>query len=514
MNDARPPRVLLVDDQPANLLALEAVLGDLGLDLIRAASGEEALRHLLDADFAAVLLDVRMPGMNGFEVAKLARTRPRTRATPLVFITADDPDPDTVAEAYRLGAVDFLAKPLVAAAVRGKVAALADLYREKERARREGDQFRLLVQGTTDHAIFMLDQHGRVATWNAGAEGLKGYAAEDIVGRHFSTFYPTEAVDRGWPHELLRRAGADGRAEDEGWRVRKDGTTFWANVVITALRDEAGDLKGFSKVTRDLTERREREEALRRLNDDLERRVAERTAELTAAYAALRKKEVELTDFVENATVGLHWVGPDGTILWANRAELDLLGYAREEYVGRNVAEFHADPPVIADILQRLMRNEELHSYEARMRCKDGSIRWVLVSSNVLWRDGEFIHTRCFTRDITERKRLEEEFHEQQKHWRMALDSIGDAVIATNAGGEVTFLNPVAESLCGVPRGEAVGRPLRDVFRIVNERTRRPVPSPVEQVLATGQTVGLANHTVLIAPDGRETPIDDSAAPI
>src|SRR5688572_31556761 len=89
----------------------------------------------------------------------------------------------------------------------------------------------------------------------------------------------------------------------------------------------------------------------------------------------LRRSQRELTDFVENATVGLHWVGPDGTILWANRAELDLLGYTREEYVGRNIAEFHADRPVIDDMLCRLARGEELQSYEARLRCKDGSVR-------------------------------------------------------------------------------------------------------------------------------------------
>ena len=111
----------------------------------------------------------------------------------------------------------------------------------------------------------MLDPEGRVVTWNAGAERLKGYAAGEIVGQHFSRFYPPEAVARGWPAEELRRAAAEGRVEDEGWRVRKDGSRFWANVVITALRDESGTLRGFGKVTRDVTERRDAEENARRL---------------------------------------------------------------------------------------------------------------------------------------------------------------------------------------------------------------------------------------------------------
>src|SRR5581483_9338509 len=93
----------------------------------------------------------------------------------------------------------------------------------------------------------------------------------------------------------------------------------------------------------------------------------------------------ELRDFFENAVDGMHWVGPDGTILWANRAELELLGYRREEYIGHPIAEFHVDPPVIEEILRRLAAREEIHSYEARLRCKDGSIRHVLISSNVLW---------------------------------------------------------------------------------------------------------------------------------
>jgi PAS domain S-box-containing protein len=122
----------------------------------------------------------------------------------------------------------------------------------------------------------------------------------------------------------------------------------------------------------------------------------------------LRRSRQELRDFVENATVGLHWVGPDGTILWANRAEHELLGYTREEYVGHHIAEFHADGPVIEDILRRLAQKEELNSYEAQLRCKDGSFRHVLISSNVLWDGERFCHTQCFTRDITERKRLEE----------------------------------------------------------------------------------------------------------
>ena len=132
-----------------------------------------------------------------------------------------------------------------------------------------------------------------------------------------------------------------------------------------------------------------------------------REEDLRRREDALQEREQRFTDFAENATVGLHQVGPDGTILWANRAELRMLGYSAEEYIGKSIAAFHVDPEVIDDILTRLSCGEELHDYEARLRAKDGSIRYVLINSNVNSRDGRFINTRCFTRDITERKQFE-----------------------------------------------------------------------------------------------------------
>src|ERR1700761_2692930 len=137
------------------------------------------------------------------------------------------------------------------------VKAAKELHQSEER-------FKLLVESVRDYAIFMLDPHGYVLTWNAGAERFKGYRDTEIVGKHFSIFYPDEARQKGWPEYELKVATETGVLEDEGWRVRKDGSLFWANVVITAMRTAAGELVGFSKVTRDLTQRRAHEEELRR----------------------------------------------------------------------------------------------------------------------------------------------------------------------------------------------------------------------------------------------------------
>jgi PAS domain S-box-containing protein len=166
--------------------------------------------------------------------------------------------------------------------------------KRSERALRESEErFRLLVQGVQEYGIFQLDPSGNVISWNAGAARLMGYRAEEIIGKHFSVFYPQEDVQGGKPEHNLAEAIRAGQAEEEGWRIRKDGSPFWANVLLTALRDAQGNLRGFAKLTRDMTERREREEALQRAKELLELRVEQRAAVLTRVNEELRVEIAE-----------------------------------------------------------------------------------------------------------------------------------------------------------------------------------------------------------------------------
>ncbi|MEN3295746.1 MAG: hypothetical protein V7642_4999 [Burkholderiales bacterium] len=169
--------------------------------------------------------------------------------------------------------------------------------------------FRLMVESVKDYAIYMLDPGGHIMSWNAGAERFKGYRAEDIIGKHFSCFYKKDDLDRGAPATGLRIAIAEGRFEDEGWRVRQDGSQFWANVIITTLRDEKGQLRGFSKVTRDITERKKAREEILQLNAELEQRVRDRTAQIIAerkqAEEAILKANAQLEQRVRARTAEL-----------------------------------------------------------------------------------------------------------------------------------------------------------------------------------------------------------------
>jgi PAS domain S-box-containing protein len=157
----------------------------------------------------------------------------------------------------------------------------------------------------------------------------------------------------------------------------------------------------------------------------------------------------DFRDFAESSTIALHSVGHDGTILWVNQAELDMLGYTRNEYLGHNIAEFHADAPVIANMLARLLRGEVLCNYEARLRCKDGSIRHVQVSSSGLFENGKFVHTRCFTVDVTEKKTLETALRESERRLRETIDALPAAIYTTDARGRLTHFNKAAVEFAG-----------------------------------------------------------------
>ena len=244
--------------------------------------------------------------------------------------------------------------------------------------------YRLLVESVRDYAIFALDPTGRILSWNAGAERIKGYSAGEIIGQHFSIFYGPEDLATGKPDMELRVAERDGRIEDEGWRLRKDGTRFWASVVITALRGPNGELVGFAKVTRDLTTRRRAEDALR------------------ASEERFRVLVQSVKDY------GIFMLDPSGRVVSWNEGARRIKGYEAEEILGQHFSIFY--PPEVAasghpDHELQIARREGRYEEEGWRVRKDGTRFWANVIITALFGEGgNLIGFAKVTRDLTERR--------------------------------------------------------------------------------------------------------------
>jgi len=247
--------------------------------------------------------------------------------------------------------------------------------------------YQLLVESVQDYAIFALDPDGRVLSWNAGAQRLKGYTRDEIVGRHFSTFYPPDALAAGKPAWELETATREGRVEDEGWRVRKDGTLFWANVVITALRDQSGTLVGFAKVTRDLTARRDAEQSLR-----------ESEERFRLLVGSVKDYAIFMLD-------------PSGIVSSWNEGAERIKQYSAEEIIGRHFTTFYTPEDLAAGKteweLEVATREGGVEDKGWRVR-KDGTRFWAnVVITAVRDSKGALVGFAKVTRDLTERRRAE-----------------------------------------------------------------------------------------------------------
>ena len=291
---------------------------------------------------------------------------------------------------------------------------------------------RTIVESSRD-CIKTLALDGTLLSINEAASDILCIAdLSAVVGKLWIDFW--DGADRDAARAAVTAAASGGKGRFVG-HFPVAGEPRWWDVMVTPIRDEAGHPERLLAVSRDVTEQR-------------------------LALDKVRQSEARLATFLEDATVGLHRVGPDGTILWANRAELELLGYRADEYVGHHISRFHADQRVIEDILARLLRGERLQDFPARLVARDGSIRHVLIDSCVRWEDGKFIHTQCFTRDVTAARRAEAEIRASEERLRRLLSLMPVAVYTIDVEGRITFYNQHAVDLWGrePAQGEAAPR--------------------------------------------------------
>jgi PAS domain S-box-containing protein len=301
---------------------------------------------------------------------------------------------------------------------------LADALRESE------ERYRMLIDGIHDHAIFMMDPRGQILSWNAGAERIKGYKADEIIGHNFSCFFPPEDVKRGRPEQVLRSAAASGWHAEHGMRVRKDGTRFLAETTFTALRDASGALRGFSEFSHDLTE----------------------SKESGAKYRAL----------LEAAPDAMVVVNPKSQIVLLNLQAENQFGYQRDELVGQPVKNIIPDgfaERLIADgtrTAAEALAQQMGTGIELSARRKDGSRFPIEIMLSPL-ASPEGVLVTAAIRDISVRKAAEKHLMEMEGRYRGLLEAAPDPMVLVNQGGEIVLVNLQAEKVFGYRRDELVG---------------------------------------------------------
>lgn len=311
--------------------------------------------------------------------------------------------------------------------IAGYTCILRDVSARKTRElelRHSEERYRLMVASVRDYAIFMLDSTGHILTWNEGARRAKGYLPDEIIGKHFSIFYTAEDLATNKPERELKIATETGKYEEEGWRIRKDGSLFWANVVITALFNEQNNLVGFSKVTRDLTERQQNQEMLRRSEEQ---------------YRSLVE---QVTDY------GIFMLDEKGQIISWNEGARKINGYTAEEIIGKYFSIFYPEEDLLngkPSYELKVAREKGKYEEEGWRIRKDGSRFWANVVITAIYnREGLLIGYSKVTRDLTERKEAEKALRDSHDSYRMLANELR----ATNA--ELTYANQELEQFTSI----------------------------------------------------------------
>jgi PAS domain S-box-containing protein len=356
----------------------------------------------------------------------------------------------------------------------------------EEALRESEERYRMLLDGVREYAIFMMDPQGQIVSWNAGAERIKGYRAEEIIGQNFSRFFPPEDIERGRPEEVLRMTAASGRHEEQGIRVRKDGSRFLASLTFTALRDPNGNLRGFSEFSHDLSE----------------------SKESGAKYRGL----------LEAAPDAMVVVNQAGEIVLLNLQAEKQFGYHRDELVGQKVKNIIPEgfaERLLADGLRSVedaLAQQIGTGIELTGRRKDESEFPIEIMLSPL-ESAEGILVTAAIRDISVRKDAEEHLAQMEGRYRGLLEAAPDAIVVVNQVGEIVLLNVQVEKQFGYRRDELLGQKVKNIIpegfaeRLIADGTRTAAE-------ALAQQIGTGIELIGRRKDGSEFPIEIMLSPL
>jgi PAS domain S-box-containing protein len=488
-------RILYVEDVPADVVMVNHELRKGGLAFrTKRVETKDAFLHELERDPPDLILsDHGLPSFDGFTALAIARDK--LPDIPFIFVTSSLGEQVAI-ETFESGATDYVLKSGLAKLVPAVQRALREAeermrLRQKEQALRESEErFRMLVEGVKDYAVFMLDKEGRVISWNSGAEWIHGYRAEEVLGQHYALFHTPAAVERGLPAVALRVANAEGRFEEEGLRLGKGGKEFWANVVITVLRDAKGRLRGYAQVTRNITER-------------------------VLAQEALLKSEERYRSLVELCPDALLVVYAEGRIAFCNTACVRLLGAGRSEDLLNKRIETIFPPENGKWVIERIRRARESGPVtpfvESELVRLDGSrVTTEISAAPFVFQEKPAM--QVIAHDISERKHVEDALRYSEARKSAILDTALDAVISINHRGAIQEWNPAAQRIFGYDRAEAVGEDLAEL--IIPPSLQRAHRDGLEHYLATGEARVLGQRMEMTArrADGSEFPVELSIA--
>lgn len=481
--------IMIVEDNSESLRLLADMLRKEGHTIRTANSGELALASIGAKVPDLVLLDIRMPGMDGYEVCRRIKADPKAQDLPVIFLSAIDDNEDKV-KGFKLGASDYITKPFKTEEVLARVENFLRIYFLQQELKNKQMLLRSSLESPKDMIIVSIDQNYDYYYFNKAHKDAMKYAYnKDVsIGMNLLDAITSEPdrIKAKVNYDLALKGVSHTTIEEYG-----DEAVSYYETFYNPIFNDQNEIVGTTAFARNVSDRKQME-------------------------IQLKESEERFQSLFNQAPLGYQSLDFDGHFIEVNQKWLDMLCYTHEEVIGKWFGDFLS--PAYQDGFRKrfpIFKDQGYIHSEFEMVCKTGEKLFIAFDGKIGYdQAGDFKQTHCILKDITMEKILTQDLANEKKLLEATLISVGDGVISCDKNGAILFVNPIAEHLTGWPQEEAKGKPIEEVFHIINELTEEKSENIAEKVLKSGMINELGNHTLLISKDGVRRPIEDSAAPI